>query len=206
MPLRLRFRLVHVIPSSDPAAGPACGPALGGALVDVWQCDALGVYSDVRDPGFNTVGQKFLRGAQLPDADGIAEFLTIYPGWYPGRTVHTHFKVRTQPDAATGYEFTSQLFYDDALTDLVHAQPPYSAKGQRTLRNDADGIFREGGNALLLDLAEADGGYVATIDIGIDLSAPAPRSGAPGGPPPGGFPPGGPPPGAPPPSTPPRTR
>src|SRR5215472_9972759 len=98
-----------------------CQP-LAGAQVDIWQCDALGVYSDVRDPGFNTVGQKFLRGSQLTDEAGTAQFLTIYPGWYQGRTVHTHFKVRTHPNDATGYEFTSQLYYDDALSDIVHPQ------------------------------------------------------------------------------------
>jgi hypothetical protein len=41
-----------------------CQP-LPGAQVDIWHCDALGVYSDVQDPGFNTIGQKFL--PRLPD-------------------------------------------------------------------------------------------------------------------------------------------
>lgn len=71
-----------------------CAP-LAGAHVDIWHCDALGVYSDVRDAGFNTIGQKFLRGYQISDARGEAKFVTIYPGWYAGRTVHIHVKVRT---------------------------------------------------------------------------------------------------------------
>jgi hypothetical protein len=100
---------------------------------------------------------------------------------------HTVFKVRTHPNDATGYEFTSQLYYDDALSDIVHAQPPYSAKGPRTLRNSGDGIFRDGGEQLLLDIVEADGGYAATVDIGVDLSAPQSPAGGPGGP--GGPPP-----------------
>jgi protocatechuate 3,4-dioxygenase beta subunit len=54
--------------------------------VDVWHCDALGVYSGVRDFRFDTSGQKFLRGYQTTDERGEVRFLTIYPGWYVGRT------------------------------------------------------------------------------------------------------------------------
>ncbi len=150
-----------------------CTP-LSGAVVDIWQCDALGVYSDVSDPGFQTAGQKFLRGSQTTDENGAVQFVTIYPGWYRGRTVHTHFKIRTHPDAATGYEFTSQLYYDDALTDTVQAQAPYAAQGTRDTRNSNDGIYQSGGgDQLLLDLQPtADGtGYSATFQVGVDLSA-----------------------------------
>ncbi|HEX9943889.1 MAG TPA: intradiol ring-cleavage dioxygenase [Thermoanaerobaculia bacterium] len=143
-----------------------CTP-LSGAHVDLWQCDALGVYSDVVDPGFNTVGQKFLRGYQLTDQEGRVRFTTIYPGWYPGRTVHLHFKVRTDPAAAQGYEFTSQLYFDDSLTDRVHAREPYARKGQRTRRNRDDGIFQNGGEQLMLALTGDEQGYVAQFHIGI---------------------------------------
>ena len=63
--------------------------------MDIWHCNALGAYSDVSDPGFDTSGQQFLRGYQATDANGVATFSTIYPGWYSGRTVHIHFKIRT---------------------------------------------------------------------------------------------------------------
>ncbi len=150
--------------------GSTCVP-LEGALVDVWHCDATGLYSDVRDAGFDTRGQQFLRGYQLTASDGTARFVTIYPGWYQGRTVHLHFKIRTDPDASTGLEFTSQLFFDDALTDVVHAQQPYAAKGQRTLRNAGDGIYRQGGDQLLLSpTADGSGGYAATFEIAVDMS------------------------------------
>ena len=161
--------------------GSSCVP-LAGVLVDIWHCDALGVYSDVQDPGFNTVGQKFLRGYQVTDANGAASFVTIYPGWYQGRTVHIHFKLRTDPDAAQGFEFTSQLYFDDALTDIVHAQQPYAAKGQRTLRNSGDGIYRNGGSQLLLaPTADGMGGYTASFDIalaGVDAPTPTPTVGS----------------------------
>ena len=76
-----------------------------------------GVYSGVTDPSFDTTGHDYLRGVQRTDATGAATFTTIYPGWYQGRTVHVHFKVRTDPDASTGTELTSQLFFDDTFTD-----------------------------------------------------------------------------------------
>lgn len=159
VPLQLTFNVSTI-------AAATCTP-LAGALVDVWQCDHLGVYSDVRDPGFNTVGKKFLRGYQLADARGIARFTTVYPGWYQGRTVHIHFKIRSAPSARPGFEFTSQLYFDDALTDRVHAQQPYAAKGQRTVRNDRDGIYRRGGSQLLLALTETSGGYTGAFDIAL---------------------------------------
>src|ERR687886_2979866 len=80
VPLDLAFNVSKVSDTS-------CAP-LAGALVHVWHCDALGVYSDVRDPGFDTRGQKFLRGYQVTDENGTARFTVIYPGWYQGRTVH----------------------------------------------------------------------------------------------------------------------
>ncbi|MCX6022056.1 MAG: intradiol ring-cleavage dioxygenase [Chloroflexi bacterium] len=161
MPLRLVLQVSKV-------AGGACAP-LSGAVVDVWQCDAQGVYSDVQDGNgfFATKGKKFLRGSQVTDADGTVQFLTIYPGWYEGRTVHIHFKVRMNPAATKGSEFTSQLYFDDAITDQVHAQAPYSAKGKRTMRNSGDGIYRDGGSQLLVALAKDGTGYVGTFGVGV---------------------------------------
>jgi protocatechuate 3,4-dioxygenase beta subunit len=163
VPVRLGFHLSRI-------AGSACTP-LNGAVVDVWQCDALGMYSDVQDSNglFDTRGKKFLRGYQMADASGTAQFITIYPGWYPGRTVHIHFKIRTDAAARRGFEFTSQLYFDDAITDQVHAQAPYAAKGQRPLKNDRDYIFRSGGNQLMLPLTKDAQGYVGTFAIGLQI-------------------------------------
>ena len=145
-----------------------CQP-LAGAQVDIWHCDALGVYSDVQDPDFTTIGQKFLRGYQVTDARGEARFVTVYPGWYPGRTVHLHFKIRTAPVAKRSFEFTSQLYFDDELTDRVHAAPPYAAKGPRIARNQHDWIFRRGGDRLMLDTTSTADGYAATFPIGLQF-------------------------------------
>jgi protocatechuate 3,4-dioxygenase beta subunit len=145
-----------------------CQP-LPGAQVDIWHCDALGVYSDVRDPGFNTIGRKFLRGYQVTDARGEARFVTVYPGWYAGRTIHIHFKIRTAPVAQRSFEFTSQLYFDDGLTDRVHAGQPYASNGQRAARNQHDWIFRRGGERLMLAPTATAGGYAASFAIGLQF-------------------------------------
>ena len=140
-------------------SGSAC-TALSGAVVDVWHCDALGVYSDVD----NARGQKFLRGFQTTDASGSAKFTTVYPGWYQGRAVHIHFKIR--PTSSS--EFTSQLFFDDALSTQVFTQTPYSQKGtQGITRNAADGIFQQSGGKLTLTVTKSGDAYAATFDIGL---------------------------------------
>lgn len=174
LPLRLRFQVSSV-------GENICSP-LAGAEVDIWHCDANGAYSGVSDPGFDTSEQKWLRGYQITDAMGVAEFMTIYPGWYSGRTTHIHFKIRTDPEAESGYEFTSQLFFDESITDIVHAQAPYVAKGYRDTLNTSDNIFQSSEGLLTLALEPmTGGGYTATFDIGLDLSQPANESGGMGG-------------------------
>ncbi len=145
-----------------------CAP-LVGAQVDLWHCDASGIYSDVRDPQFTTVGHKFLRGYQLTDDRGAARFLTIYPGWYEGRTVHIHLKIRTDPQARRSYEYTSQMYFDDGLTDRVFLAQPYAARGPRHARNLDDRIFRRGGDQLMLAPTPMVDGYAATFAISLHL-------------------------------------
>ena len=164
VPLRLAFNVSRV-------DGQECTP-VEGAVVDVWQCDAMGIYSGFRDMNgyFDTEGQTFLRGYQITDPEGRAEFLTIYPGWYRGRTVHIHFKVRTDPDADRGHEFTSQLYFDDALTARIHEQEPYSRNGLPPQNNAADGIYRRGGKDLLLDVNEGESGLAATFHVVLEMA------------------------------------
>lgn len=145
-----------------------CQP-LPDAQVDIWHCDAVGIYSDAQDPGFNTVGQKFLRGYQMTDARGDARFMTIYPGWYPIRTVHIHFKIRAALVSGKHFEFTSQLYFPDELTDRVHTGHPYAAMGPRRVRNHQDFIFRRGGNHLMLEPSATNDGYSATFPIGLEI-------------------------------------
>jgi protocatechuate 3,4-dioxygenase beta subunit len=162
-PLTLRINVSE-------AARNRCVP-LVGARVDVWHCDALGIYSGVVGRAFDTSGQQFLRGYQLTDANGAVQFQTIYPGWYSGRTVHIHFTIRTKAARGQDYQFTSQLFFRDALTDQVHSKKPYSKKGKRDTRNLDDNIFKNGGTQLLLNVkGDGGNGYLATINIGMDLT------------------------------------
>jgi len=141
--------------------GARCTP-MRGAIVDIWQCDALGNYSDVND----SRGARFLRGYQVTDANGRVQFTTIYPGAYPGRAVHIHFKIRAQSGGRVA-EFTSQLYFDDALTDRVHATQPYAGAAQRRTRNARDGLYRNGGGNLTLDVTTHGDAYAAAYDIGV---------------------------------------
>ncbi|MFN0110046.1 MAG: hypothetical protein ACKVZH_14420 [Blastocatellia bacterium] len=160
--LKLKFFVSRVTGTNT------CTP-LVGAWFDIWHTDALGAYSDVSGQGNpNNIGQKFLRGYQVTDANGAVEFTTIYPGWYQGRTVHIHYKVRLFNGTTRTYDFTSQLTFDDTLTDQVFTQAPYNTKGARGTRNNNDGIAQQGGTAILLNAAsDGAGGYAATYALGL---------------------------------------
>ncbi len=160
-PLELEFRVSAVQNNS-------CKP-LANAMVDIWHCDAAGVYSDVKDWQFDTTGQNFLRGYQLTDSQGIATFTTVFPGWYPGRAVHVHFKIRNEKNKSN-YEFTSQLYFDEKDCNELYAQAPYSKKGSGYIKNERDGIYRGGGSQTKLKLEKTGKGYKAIFEIGVQIS------------------------------------
>ena len=173
VPLRLRFVVSRVGHQSS------CMP-LTGAFLDVWNCDALGTYSDVSAIGgppagahHPSTGHKFLRGYQVTDPHGVAEFTTVYPGWYPGRTPHVHFKIRLFAGSAKRYEFTSQLFFDEMLTDHVHALQPYATKGTRPVVNAKDRVYTSLPTAeraaLTLSPWPQDDGYMGLLDVGVRI-------------------------------------
>lgn len=159
VPLRLEFQVSRL-------AGAACSP-LAGAIVDLWHCDAIGVYSDVHDRQFDTRGRKFLRGYQQTHANGVAEFLTIYPGWYIGRALHIHFKISSAVNGGRVQEFTSQLYFDESVNDQVFSKAPYDSKRGRRMMNDSDALFRRGGKELLLTPTKNAQGYAAKFDIAL---------------------------------------
>lgn len=140
----------------------SCAP-LKDLAVDVWHCDAAGVYSGFSGQlgGLDTTGMAFLRGTQLTDADGAAEFTTIYPGWYPGRTTHIHFKVHT----SSTMEATSQIYFPETVTSEIYETSPYDARGQKDTANDADGIAVANPAPLAEVTGDAASGYVATIVV-----------------------------------------
>lgn len=136
-----------------------CTP-LANAAVDVWHCDAGGIYSGYQNQlgGLDTRGQVFLRGTQLTGADGRVQFQTIYPGWYPGRTTHVHFKVHLSGNR----EATSQLYFAEELNREVYGAAPYAMHGQKDTSNTAD-LFARG--APLLAVTRAGQGYGASMTI-----------------------------------------
>ena len=136
-----------------------CKP-IKGAAVDIWHCDASGTYSGF---GAGRSSRTFMRGIQRTNADGVATFKTVYPGWYPGRTVHIHVKVHVCGNVV----HTGQLYFSDRVTDAVYRRKPYSNRPNRETRNADDSLFRGGGKRSLLQLRRSGAGYVGSIRMGV---------------------------------------
>ena len=115
---------------------------LTGAYVDIWHANVQGAYSDVSQNG--TSGQQFLRGSQVANSAGKVQFVTVYPGWYPGRAVHIHAKIRFFSGNQTTYDFTTQIFFDETMTDQVYATTPYSSRSTRDTVNTRDMVYTGG--------------------------------------------------------------
>jgi protocatechuate 3,4-dioxygenase beta subunit len=137
-----------------------CKP-IKGAAVDIWHCDALGVYSGVQGNSGT-----FMRGVQRTDAKGLARFTTVYPGWYNGRAVHIHVKVHVGGNVV----HTGQFFFNDAVTDAVYTRAPYNTRGERDIRDSNDSIYRNGGSKSLLAVKESGTGYIGAITMGVHRS------------------------------------
>jgi protocatechuate 3,4-dioxygenase beta subunit len=148
LPLELQVNVVDV---------DACAP-IGEAAVDVWHCDAEGVYS-----GTEGEATTFLRGIQLTDADGAAHFRTIFPGWYSGRAVHLHVKVHL--DSADTY--TGQLFFDEDVLEEAYSTEPYFARGKPDTTNATDDIFAESGGTTIVALTGGADGYSGAVTLGV---------------------------------------
>jgi protocatechuate 3,4-dioxygenase beta subunit len=157
-PLALTLQIVE---AKDCAAIPS-------ARVDVWHADGLGLYSGYADQETGSAkGETFLRGTQFTGTGGEVRFTTIYPGWYPGRAPHIHFKVFIdERDAITG-----QLYFPDPITDHVYATAlPYrQRKVERDTLNPDDFIFvKQRGIDTILTVKESGGSYLANLVIGVE--------------------------------------
>jgi protocatechuate 3,4-dioxygenase beta subunit len=149
-----------------------CTP-LSGARVDLWHANPHGVYSSIQNQ--NTVGKNFLRGYQITDKNGTVSFDTVYPGWYQGRAIHIHMKVSTFQGPIEKSDWTSQLYLNDSINQLVHTQPPYSNHGPVPLTNAQDMIYSgpstdglvksDTGKHLMLNLTKYKQGYAGTFNI-----------------------------------------
>ena len=152
LPLVIRFTVLNA---------RTCKP-ITNADVEIWHCDALGDYSAV-----NGASTRFLRGHQRSNAAGKAEFLTIFPGWYRGRTPHIHMKVHVGGDEV----HTGQIFFNEKITAAVYRQAPYASRGQYDTPHSRDNIYEQaGGSNAELKLTKRTGGlkgYLGTIAIGV---------------------------------------
>jgi protocatechuate 3,4-dioxygenase beta subunit len=140
-----------------------CKP-IKGAAVDIWHADADGVYSGF---GEGASSKTFMRGIQRTNAKGLAIFRSVYPGWYPGRTVHIHVKVHVRGNVV----HTGQLYFPDAVTDGVYRKAPYSSRPARDTRNADDSVYGNGGRRSLVTIRKNSAGvHVATITMGVHRS------------------------------------
>ena len=169
VPLNLQINVYDV---ND---GGNCIP-LRNARVDIWHANSQGLYSDIMQIG--TLGTKYLRGYQVTDDNGMVRFTTVYPGWYEGRAIHIHIKVRTFEGTEKTFEWTSQLYINDSISSQVHEQPPYKNHGQPSVKNIDDGIYTgpstdgmlqsNTGKHLMLSVIKKGQGYVGSFNVGVD--------------------------------------
>ena len=141
------------------------------AAVEIWQCDAHGRYSGFPPPNDSSLvtaataprtrylpADTFLRGSQRTDAAGMVEFRTIYPGWYPGRTVHIHLIAQVDERV-----LTSQIYFPEPLNDDVLSQPPYVERPDRDTTNQTDTILPTGGTPAVLEIEAVGAGYRGAV-------------------------------------------
>ncbi len=160
-PLRVGFTLVDA---------QTCEP-IKGAAIELWHADAAGIYSGFDEEDGNLIdaaGETFMRGYQLTDEHGEARFLTVYPGWYPGRTPHVHVTILFGDRRL----ITTQFYFEDAISDMVYAQAPYP--GPHDTRNPDDRTSRRnngpGPDPLIFTLTRNGQGYDARFTVAVDQS------------------------------------
>jgi protocatechuate 3,4-dioxygenase beta subunit len=182
----VRLRVAIKVQDSE-----TCKP-LGNAVVEIWHCDAAGLYSGAEaqstggggnppsgaptgpppsgGPGGGggdmgdlkpTDDERYLRGAQVTNSDGIVEFTTIWPGWYRGRTIHIHAMVHFSSERV----LTTQVMFDEKLNSAVMGKAPYAEHTGRDTFNDDDTIYKDG---MLMKVTEEDDGYLGVIVFAAD--------------------------------------
>ena len=150
--------------------------AIKGADVEIWHCDAVGVYSGYERAAAGAPGgrhasptdsDRYLRGHQKAAADGRVRFLTIYPGWYRGRTPHIHLKVHVGGSVV----HTGQVFFDEKTTAAVYRHSPYKSHGQPDTSHAEDMIYAQAGRARatlgLSRRSHGRKGYRGAITLGV---------------------------------------
>lgn len=165
IPLRL---VIHVYGVDSGSCVP-----LQGAKLDIWHANSQGIYSGVKDMG--TTENNFLRGYHVTDSNGTVQFTTIYPGWYEGRAIHIHDKVRIFDESEKILEWTAQLYFNNSINEQVHQRAPYSNHGPPQTTNEedmiytgasADGLIQSNsGKQLMVNLTKQKDSYLGTFNI-----------------------------------------
>ncbi len=149
--------------------------AMQGVQVDIWHCNAPGVYSN--EAVENTTGQSWLRGYQLTDATGLVTFTTIVPGWYSGRTTHIHLRLRSKYSEASSTSDgtnTTQLFFPQATINTINSSvAPYSSHGTNPTTNAGDRVYasQTKGEMELTLSGNVTNGYTATAAIHLPITS-----------------------------------
>lgn len=176
LPLKLKIKVLGV---------DNCEP-VPNALVNIWHCDARGVYSEFGQVAGNPADasdSSWLRGYQVTDANGICEFETIFPGWYPGRATHIHFDVHLgfEPGGEVDSRhdptstFYSQMYLPNAIKTKVYSDhEAYAAKGDNPTGTNNDSLFKNAGSPealmLIFDESEYPESLSAEFTIGLDMA------------------------------------
>lgn len=140
---------------------------LEGVYVDLWQCDAKGNYSEYNGQiEGDFTDQHFLRGRQTTDTAGQASFISLYPGWYPGRAPHLHLEVKKTDETSL---LVTQIAFPEDISETVYASAGYN--GAADTKNKKDGEFK---NSLTLNMADSvagnvTDGYTLTKTIKVSL-------------------------------------
>ena len=182
VPLRVRFKVVDV--------ADGCAP-LPGAAVEIWHCDALGVYSGyasyppdefpaaaIGSAPAPTDDERFCRGIQFADAAGMVDFETIVPGWYTPRAPHIHVRVSKPRDpgsdgALGAHVLTNQVYFPSELTTEVYGTEPYVQRGETPYTNLNDVVIHDskGADGGFLHMTRQADGWLGTLTLGVDVQA-----------------------------------
>ncbi|KAE9401320.1 aromatic compound dioxygenase [Gymnopus androsaceus JB14] len=165
-----------------------CEP-MEDVLVEIWAANATGIYSHGNFPGATLQrNETFLRGGYPTGPDGLAELVTIYPGFYARRTAHVHAMIHMNWDKSENGTFVSssgsvlhigQFFFQEEWNDKVYATSPYTENTNKRTYNDEDKTVDDSedadGNSAFIDLhlagEDITDGLIGFITVGVNPQA-----------------------------------
>ncbi|KAF2453724.1 Intradiol ring-cleavage dioxygenase [Lineolata rhizophorae] len=176
VPLHLEFQFIDT---------STCEPITVEHMVDIWHCNATGVYSGLDTMDQGGLDSTFARGVQRTDSDGTVQFDTIFPGHYTGRATHIHLTTHMgATELANGTysggvdDHIGQVYFDQDLRDLIETLEPYTANDMEVTQNEDDNIAPTGSSEDSDPIVEytylgasVEDGLLAWKVVGLDLTA-----------------------------------